>query len=104
VTLVTTAVALAGYIALLAYQDRRLDARFRDVAEGATKDEVVALLGMPDARREGCRDLPTWMNKPVFDVTCAEEIEFHAGLRSELWTVGFDARGRAIAKYRYLSR
>jgi hypothetical protein len=101
-TLAATAVVLGGYVAYLARGDRSLDRAFREVSEGATRAEVVALLGPPDAVREGCRDLPTWMNRPVVDAVCAQELEFHATLRAVAWTVGFNEQGRAIAKYRYI--
>jgi hypothetical protein len=44
------------------------------------------------------------MNRPVLEATCAEELEYRAKLHGVFWTVGFDAQGRAIAKYRYVSR
>jgi hypothetical protein len=92
------------YLALSARADRTLDRGFRAVAEGASRAEVVALLGPPDATRSGCRDLPTWMNRPILDAACAEELEYRARLTAVYWTIGFDAQGRAIAKYRYVSR
>jgi len=96
--------AFAIYLVLLARTDRSLDRGFRSVGEGATREEVVGLLGAPDEVRSGCRDLPTWMNRPVLESACAEEVEYRATLRPVFWTVGFDSNGRAIAKYRYVSR
>jgi hypothetical protein len=90
-------------VAYWAVSDRGLDRGFRRVPEGATREQVIALLGAPHAVRRGCRDLPTWMNRPVAGV-CTDELEYRARLRAVLWTVGFDERGRAIAKYRYVSR
>jgi hypothetical protein len=101
-TLAAIAVVLGSYVAYLARGDRGVDRAFRDVPEGATREDVVSRLGPPDVVREGCRDLPTWMNRPVAHTACAEELEFHASLRNVAWTVGFDEQGRAIAKYRYI--
>lgn len=101
--LVAVVAVLGAYVAYLAQADRSFEAQFRGVAEGATRAQVIARLGTPDAVRESCRDLPTWMNRPVL-ATCAEELEFHAGLKGVFWTIGFDADGKAISKYRYVAR
>jgi hypothetical protein len=98
------AAVFAAYLAFLAYGDRKRDRGFRGLSEGATKEQVVAALGAPDDVRSGCRDLPTWMNRPIVGVPCAEELEYRAKLRPVFWTVGLDEQGRAIAKYRYVSR
>ena len=103
-TSAAVAVAFGGYLAFMAWTDRTLEHGFRNVTEGTHRDQVVASLGPPDTVRGACRDLPTWMNRPVLEATCAEELEFHAGLKGVFWTVGFDAQGKAIAKYRYVSR
>ena len=95
---------LSAYVAYLAWGDRSLDLKFRSVAEGADREQVVALLGPPDEVRPACLDLPTWMNRPAVAAACAEELEYRAKLKSVFWTIGFDAQGRAIAKYRYVSR
>jgi hypothetical protein len=95
--------AFGAYVGFLALADRTLDRGFRRVPEGAAREQVIALLGPPHAVRTGCRDLPTWMNRPVTAV-CAEELEYSARLRAVFWTVGFDEQGRAIAKYRYVAR
>ncbi len=95
---------LGAYVGYLAWGDRSLDLAFRSVAEGASREQVVSLLGAPDEVRPGCLDLPTWMNRPAVAAACAEEIEYRAKLKAVFWTIGFDAQGRAIAKYRYVSR
>jgi len=99
--LVTLLAAFGTYLAWSALRDRGLDRGFRALAEGASRDDVLALLGTPDARRPGCRDAPTWLNRPAVGAACAEEFEYRATLSTVLWTVGFDERGRAVAKYRY---
>jgi hypothetical protein len=96
--------AFGGYLAVSAYDDRSLGRNFRAVPEGASRDEVIALMGAPDRVRAGCRDLPTWMNRPSASTVCAEELEYDAKLKPAFWTVGFDEEGRAIAKYAYVSR
>jgi hypothetical protein len=96
--------ALAAYLGYATLRDRSLERGFRAVTEGASREDVLARLGSPDARRAGCRDAPTWLNRPIPEAACAEELEYHARLSSVQWTVGFDERGRAIAKYRYLTR
>jgi hypothetical protein len=101
--LVVIVAVFGAYVVALTIGDRRLDSGFRSVPERASKDQVIALLGPPHAVRSSCRDLPTWMNRPVAGV-CAEELEYRARLRAVLWTVGFDEQGRAIAKYRYVAR
>jgi hypothetical protein len=93
-----------AYLAWSAYGDRSLDRRFRALSEGATTAEVISSLGEPDAVRSGCLDAPTWLNRPVLDAQCAQEFRYEARLRPAFWTVGFDERGRAIAKYAYLAR
>jgi hypothetical protein len=94
----------AAYLAFLAYADRKREGGFRNLPEGATKEQVISMLGPPDDVRAGCRDLPTWMNRPIVGAECAEELEYRARLRPDFWTVGLDEQGRAIAKYRYVSR
>jgi hypothetical protein len=96
--------AFAAYFAYCTVRDRTLERSFRALEQGASREDVLALLGTPDLRRAGCRDAPTWLNRPSPDAACAEELEYHAKLSSVQWTVGFDEAGRAIAKYRYLTR
>jgi hypothetical protein len=102
--LTATVIVLGAYVGYLALGDRSLDLGFRSVAEGASRQQVVSILGPPDEVRAGCRDLPTWMNRPTVAAACAEELEYRAKLKSTFWTIGFDGQGRAIAKYRYVAR
>ncbi len=92
-----------AYLAWVALGDRRLDRRFRALSEGATTAEVISSMGEPDSVAPACRDAPTWLNRPVLDATCSQEFRYEAKLKPGFWTVGFDERGRAIAKYAYVS-
>jgi hypothetical protein len=92
-----------SYLAWSALSDRRLDRRFRALSEGATTAEVISSMGEPDSVGPGCRDAPTWLNRPVLGAMCSQEFRYEAKLRPGFWTVGFDEQGRAIAKYAYVS-
>jgi len=73
------------------------------VSRGMTQADVVELLGVPDKERAHCRDGPTWLGEPQHGKVCAVEFQYNAFLMPKFWTVGFDASGKVIAKYNYVS-
>jgi hypothetical protein len=96
-------VVVIGCFAYTTYRNSSIERKFGLVAEGMSREEVVRLMGAPDNVRSGCRDAPTWLERPVPDKVCSEELRYNALLLPEFWTIGFDATGRAIAKYGYVS-
>jgi len=99
---IAVVVLLIGYGVYVAYHNASLDSAFTAVTQGATPEEVVALMGEPSAKR-GCADAVTWLEHPVLGKKCAFEYRYDAKVMPNYWTIGFDDGHHAIAKYAYVS-
>ena len=96
-------VIIGAYVVSVVQVNASLEKTFNSISEGMTKDQVIGAMGKPDLVREGCRDGPVWLDRPVPNKTCMSEFQYDARLLPKFWTVGFDAENRAIAKYPYVS-
>jgi hypothetical protein len=76
---------------------------FTSVTQGSTREQVISLMGEPNIKLEGCQDAVTWLERPVVGKKCSSQYRYDAKLLPKYWTVGFDEKGRAIAKYEYVS-
>jgi hypothetical protein len=102
-------IAALMVIAAISYSHRipRTDAAmrrgFERITEGMTTDQVMDLMGSPDAESAECRDSPSWLDRPVVGKTCALQYRYNAWFGPIFWTVGFDGSRVVIAKYAYVS-
>jgi hypothetical protein len=102
--LITAAVVLlVAYGAYAAHRNSSLSANFKSVQPGASRKQVLSMMGKPTFERNGCRDAATWLGQPLVGKTCATELQYDARFIPKFWTIGFDEKGFAIAKYEYVS-
>jgi hypothetical protein len=80
-----------------------LNAGFNAAAPGMARDQVISMMGSPTSETPGCRDAATWLGQPLADKTCTTELSYDAKVLPKFWTIGFDEKGLAIAKYEYVS-
>jgi hypothetical protein len=103
IALLVVLAAIGGYVLFVVWKNDSLGKKFETVSEGASKAQVLALMGSPDLVRMECRDAPRWLDRAVVGKTCASELQYNAKHLPKFWTIGFDAADVAIAKYEYVS-
>jgi hypothetical protein len=99
----TVVVAAIVAVALALFRNHGRNSAFDAVTKGMSEEQVLVLMGRPDARRQVCRDAPSWIGDPVHEQQCSFEYQYDAWFEPQFWTVGFGADGRAISKYNYVS-
>jgi hypothetical protein len=96
-------ILLGSYFAVALQHNASLGKSFNAIEQGATREQTLELMGRPSLERNSCRDAPTWLGQPVQSAQCVAEYQYDARLVPEFWTIGFDANGKAVAKYDYVS-
>jgi len=103
ILIIAAVVLLVAYVAYAAHRNSSLSANFESRQPGASREQVLSVMGKPTLERTGCRDTATWLGQPVTGKSCAIELQYDARLLPKFWTIGFDQKGIAIAKYEYVS-
>ncbi len=80
---------------------------YERVARGDSEERVVELLGTPD-QTTGATDYVSWDDDYTtgsHDGECVGEYWYRRPLTTcgEEWKVGFDAKGKVVSKYHYIS-
>jgi outer membrane protein assembly factor BamE (lipoprotein component of BamABCDE complex) len=86
------------------YSERRVYHAFEQIKIGSTRQQVVALLGVPDTVR-GCGDSTWWGDDLTIseknDGRCVTETRYEHFLNT--LGVGYSQDGRVVSKYHYSS-
>ena len=100
---IAAVVLLVAYVVYAVHRNSSLNANFKSIQPGTSREQVLSLMGKPTSEKAGCRDAATWLGHPVVGKTCATELRYEARLLPKFWTIGLDEKGFAIAKYEYVS-
>ena len=97
-------------VALLGFgcaSDRQLEHRFMGINRGEVEAAVLVTLGTP-YRTTGAPDNVAWGGDPVHpnNGECVKLFWYRpfVNVADEAYTVGFDAQGRVVSKYHYISQ
>jgi hypothetical protein len=102
-TIIAIALVLLAYVGFGFAKNNRYAVRFEQIAKGTSAEAVRNTMGRPSAERNACRDSPTWLGARSDSSSCSLEYQYDAFLLPKFWTIGFDAAGKAVAKYEYVS-
>ena len=98
---------LVGALGFGCANDHSLKNRFFDVKRGDTEPLVVRAMGAPDETRGRPRYV-AWGGDPVHpnNGECVKEFFYRpiVNLLDEAYSVGFDANGKVVSKYHYVSQ
>lgn len=98
-------VMLLGSVAFLSWKTYQYDKGFAKIHSGATQQEVLAILGNPDAITDGTTTIygeKRGKNHPA-PVGCAEEYWYYAFFLPVAWEYSFDKDKKVIFQYNWVS-
>lgn len=103
VALSCAAIVLIAFGVYVVKRNSFLSEGFDAVAPGASREQVLSLMGRPDVESSHCQGAGSWLGKPGTEKECASEYRYDAVILPQYYTVGFDGGGRAVAKYAHVS-